>query len=143
VQDRLRVPDDELDYDSDLVYFYKGARFTGVGYEDKPGLGRSEISYSDGWQEGPARDWYPDGTLKAETWYMESVKHGPDRSYAPDGRLYQERYFEYGIPVATTTFDTDGQPLNRTEITPDDDRFELLQKFRSQKKWPKIAPEHR
>jgi antitoxin component YwqK of YwqJK toxin-antitoxin module len=61
------VPDALLDFDENLVCTYEGERFTGVGYKDVPGYAVSEISHVDGLQEGPAREWYPSGQLKAET----------------------------------------------------------------------------
>jgi hypothetical protein len=62
----LRVPDDQIDYTDDLVYFYEEERLTGIGYDDAPGFGLSDISYVGGFQQGPARDWYPSGQLKSE-----------------------------------------------------------------------------
>lgn len=52
-----RVPDDKLDFDSDLIYYYEGRPFTGTGYSQDPGHGLSEISYVNGLQEGVSRDW--------------------------------------------------------------------------------------
>jgi hypothetical protein len=53
----VRVPDSELDFDEDSFCTYNGVPFTGVGYEVVPDRGLSEVTYREGLQEGPARDW--------------------------------------------------------------------------------------
>jgi hypothetical protein len=92
-----RVPDSQIDFDADLVYYVSGERFTGVGYEDVPGYGRSEVSYLDGIQEGPARDWYPSGQLRYEANYVDGLLDGYVRKYLEDGSLVLEEMYIKGV----------------------------------------------
>jgi hypothetical protein len=87
-----RVPDDQLHYDENLIYTYRGERFTGVGYEDVPGRGLEEISYVDGLQEGPARDWYPSGQLRGETMFRANGRMVPVASIGRMARLSQKHF---------------------------------------------------
>ena len=58
-----RVPMDEIDFDEELVYTYRGELFTGVAYEESVEHGLSETSFRDGKQNGAARDWSPNGQI--------------------------------------------------------------------------------
>jgi antitoxin component YwqK of YwqJK toxin-antitoxin module len=79
-----------LDFDEDLVYTLNGERFTGVGFEDVPSSGLSEIAYVDGLQEGLSRAFYPNGGRRAESVYKANSLHGPTREFASDGTLLRE-----------------------------------------------------
>jgi antitoxin component YwqK of YwqJK toxin-antitoxin module len=87
-----RVPDSELEYDSDLIYRHNGAPLTGIGYEDTSRV-RSEVEYVNGRQQGPARDWTPDGRLVVESFYYENELHGWQRNYGDDGRPTLEELY--------------------------------------------------
>lgn len=66
----LRIPDDQLEFEEDLVFRYKDARFTGIAYELWPnGQTWSEISYVAGLQNGVAREWDASGHLLGESHY--------------------------------------------------------------------------
>ena len=62
-----RIPDSELDFDSDLVVTLEGVPFSGIAFEAHPEGGVSEVTYRKGRQEGPARDLYPSGAVRAES----------------------------------------------------------------------------
>lgn len=126
----LRVPDDQLDYDEDLVYTYRGERFTGIGYDEAPGHSRSEISYVNGVQEGPARDWYPSGRLKFEAMYKDNARHGHRREFREDGTISLEEIYEYGVLVRSASFDVEGRVLQNFEISEDSANFNLLRRLR-------------
>src|SRR5262249_22579618 len=102
-----RVPDAELEYDSELVYRHDGNRFTGVGYEQTPAM-RSEITYVEGLQQGPARDWSADGRLTGESYYFENTLHGWQRAYGDHGEPVTEELFLYGILVRRINHGADG-----------------------------------
>ena len=135
----LRVEHSDLDYDSDLIFTYQGQLFTGVAYEDVPGKWLSEVSYRDGMQEGPARDWYPSGVLKGESHYRENALHGTSREFDESGRLVSEKTYEYGILVSRKELDTSGHVTDSFEITPDHQHYARLERYRQVKRWPTSA----
>ena len=128
----LRVPDDELDYDDDLVYSYHGERFTGVGYDEAEGHGLSEISYVDGLQDGPARDWYPSGSLKSEEFFRKNIRHGRSREYREDGLLLSEDVHEFGVHIQSRVFDSEGRGTTTLELAEGSPNYQLLQRIRNQ-----------
>jgi antitoxin component YwqK of YwqJK toxin-antitoxin module len=124
------VPDESLDYDEELIYTYRGQRFTGVGYSDVPGHGRSEISYVQGMQDGAARDWYPSGQLKYEANYRENARHGTTREYGEDGSLIVEALYEHSVLVKSTRYDKCGVVVDSYAISERDPNFVRLQHLR-------------
>lgn len=125
-----RVPDDQLDYNEDLIYFYLGERFTGIGFDDVPGFGLSEISYRDGMQEGPARDWYPSGQLKSEAIYRRNLLHGRSREFREDGSLASEEIHEFGIHIRSATYDERGTESVTFTLSEDSPNYGILQRLR-------------
>jgi antitoxin component YwqK of YwqJK toxin-antitoxin module len=97
----LRVPDRELDFDSELVYRWNGRLFTGIGFEHEPDGSVSEISYVDGWQHGVSRDWYPSGALRSESAFYANCLHGWSREYDESGSVRAETLYEYGIATVS------------------------------------------
>lgn len=130
------VPDSELDYDSDLVCTLDGVPFTGTAFEESPALGRSEITYRDGIQEGPARDWYPSGVLKGESQFVQGELHGTATEFGLDGVLAEESRYEYGIRVRRRTFAPDGSVITTEEIDPTSNEADLLERLRRERGWP-------
>jgi antitoxin component YwqK of YwqJK toxin-antitoxin module len=129
------VPDSELDFDPDLIFTHNGELFTGISYEENPEIGRCEISYRDGMQAGWARDWYPSKVLKSESYYVRGVPHGPSRDFDSSGSLSIESNYEYGIRVLTRHFNSEGQVTATEEIDPNDGAFELLERYRVERRW--------
>ena len=132
-----RVPDSRLHFDADQVFTLDGEPFTGIGYEyeDALGGGLSEISYVDGAQTGPARDWSPDGVLKVETYFREGSRHGSEREFDDSGAPVAERHYEYGILVRSFEW-VGGARVPRSEIQPSDPNYDLLNKLRREMAWP-------
>jgi hypothetical protein len=128
----LRVPDDQIDYDDELVYFYRGERFTGIGYDDVPDFGLSEVSYADGLQDGPARDWFPSGQLKSEALFHKNLRHGLSREFREDGSLASEEIYEYGVHLRSCAFDADGRETITFELSEESPNYRILQRLRSQ-----------
>jgi hypothetical protein len=82
----LRVPDAELEFGPDLVMHYRGQPFTGIAFDVMEDGTRSELSYVDGLQHGPARDWDASGPLRAEDfWTHKAPGHAsiPRRTKRP------------------------------------------------------------
>lgn len=125
-----RVPDELLDYNEELFYTYNGESFTGVGYADVPGHGLSEISYVDGAQDGPARDWYPSGQLKYEANYKLNTRHGITREFREDGSLASEMTYDHGVLIRSVTYDGQGKVVDHYEISEDDPNFSQLRRLR-------------
>lgn len=132
-----RVP--ELEYDEELIYRWRGELFTGIGYDDGSPTGLSEVSYRYGVQEGPARDWYPSGALKAESYFRENVQHGVAREYAEDGEVRSEAVYEYGILLSKSARGVDGEYRRIYKLADDSPNRRLLEGFRMEKGWPEIA----
>jgi antitoxin component YwqK of YwqJK toxin-antitoxin module len=128
----LRVPDELLDYNEELFYTYNGESFTGIGYTDVSGYGRSEISYVDGAQDGPARDWYPSGQLKYEANYRVNTRHGSTREFREDGSLASEVTYDHGVLVRSVAYDSEGKAVDHYEISESDPNFSHLRRRREQ-----------
>ena len=128
----LRVPDELLDYNEELIYTYEGERFTGIGYADVPGHGLSEISYVDGAQDGPARDWYPSGQLKYEANYRLNARHGSTKQFREDGSLISEAIYDNGVLVRSDTLDIDGNVVDHYKISQSNPNFAQLRPSREQ-----------
>lgn len=63
--DESAVSIEDLDYSDGDLYFHDGFPFTGVAFaEDEDG--RAEMSYYEGVQDGPMREWYEGGQIKVE-----------------------------------------------------------------------------
>jgi len=124
-----RVPDSELDYDADLVFTHHGVPYTGIGYDEDAVCGVSEISYVDGRQEGPSRDWYPSGQLKAEVMYRNNVRHGYTREFTEDGVLSREELYDYGVRTQSIVFDAAGTEISVYRMPADDKRWNELREL--------------
>lgn len=126
-----RVRDDELDFDENLTYYHRGTKFTGIGYEEDPVHGLSEITYQDGRQSGPARDWFPSGQLKGESTYHNNMLNGISREFREDGSLISESYYDRGVKVSSVSYDNDGKIISRYKIAQNDPSYAAVEKFRN------------
>ncbi|MER6424082.1 hypothetical protein [Streptomyces sp. NPDC001137] len=125
------VPDDDLDFDEDLIYTYRGELFTGIGYEESNGRRISEIQYVNGRQEGVSRGWREDGSLCDETSYRQNVLHGARVCYDTEGRVRLEEKYEYGILLSKVERNTQGEVTDAFELSPADPLWKTLIGFRS------------
>ncbi|GAB3433824.1 toxin-antitoxin system YwqK family antitoxin [Flindersiella endophytica] len=124
------VPDEELDFEADQVFTLNGLPFTGVGYEESPEIGRSEVTYQDGLQTGPARSWDPSGVLRSESYYYGGALHGMSRKFDSDGTLTLESRYEYGILLHQRAFGPDEEVIESYELDPNSYNAELLERYR-------------
>jgi antitoxin component YwqK of YwqJK toxin-antitoxin module len=129
--------DENLDIDSELVATADGRPFTGIGYEESSVLGRSEVEYRNGVQEGIARDWYPSGVLKGESEYFQNTLHGVTRECDSSGRRVSETHYEYGIVVRRERFDSSGVVIEVHELDPNSGEAALLRQHRATHDWPR------
>jgi antitoxin component YwqK of YwqJK toxin-antitoxin module len=132
----LRVPMEELDFDEDLVHSWRGRPFTGTAYEDAGPRGRSELTFCDGLQDGPSRDWDASGRLRGESMYRQNVRHGVSREYDEAGRLQSEAVHEYSIEVRRRRWDRAGNLVESAELGPDSPVYPVLERHRREKGWP-------
>jgi len=95
----LRVPDSELEFGPDLVMHYRGQPFTGIAFDVVADGTRSELSYVDGLQHGPARDWDASGRLRAEDFWRTNVRHGVSRTYDENGAVISEQWWDHDTRV--------------------------------------------
>src|SRR5262245_41288921 len=72
----LRVSDADLEFGPDLVMHYRGQPFTGIALGVMESGIRSELTYVDGLQHGPARDWDASGRLRAEDSWRANFRDG-------------------------------------------------------------------
>jgi antitoxin component YwqK of YwqJK toxin-antitoxin module len=126
----VRVPDHEIEFDSELVYRWKGAKFTGIAYERSEDGVVSEVRFLDGVQEGTSRDISATGSVLAEANYRNNALHGWSRDYGEDGAVAREAYFEYGILVRSAEYDDSGDAVASFEIDPTGNTYALLQRLR-------------
>jgi hypothetical protein len=99
-------------------------------------LGRSEVSYRDGVQSGPARDWYPSGSLKGESWFVEGVLHGAAREYDESGVLVEESLYAYGILISKRTRERGHRLVEREWLDPRSEAGQMLERLRRERRWP-------
>lgn len=91
----LRVPDAELEFGPDLVMHFRGQPFTGIAFDVMENGTRSELSYVDGLQHGPARDWDASGRLRTEDSWRANFRHGGSRTYDESGALISEQWWDH------------------------------------------------
>jgi len=126
----VRVPDHEIEFDSELVYRWQGEKFTGIAYERSNEGVVSEVRFLDGVQEGVSRDISATGSILAEANYRNNALHGWSRDYGEDGSVTREAYFEYGILVSSVEYGNSGDVVESFEIDPTGNTYALLQKLR-------------
>ncbi|WP_326668279.1 hypothetical protein [Streptomyces canus] len=129
------VLDDDLDFDEDLIYTYRGELFTGIGYEESEGRRISEIRYVNGRQEGVSRGWHADGSLSEEASYRQNVLHGQRVRYDIDGHVRLEENYEYGILLSSIERDAEGEITDTFELKTGDPLWKTLIDFRAHFEW--------
>ncbi|MEV0849990.1 hypothetical protein AB0J21_29620 [Streptomyces sp. NPDC049954] len=89
---RVDADDSGIDMEGSSIVTYRGEPFTGELVEHYPD-GRqlwNLTTYADGLEDGPQREWYPDGTLKSEGRARPWAEDDPWRTYHPNGVLAEE-----------------------------------------------------
>ncbi|WP_406838379.1 toxin-antitoxin system YwqK family antitoxin [Streptomyces sp. AHU1] len=117
---RVDLDDPELDRGLDLSLTYRGELFTGETVEKNSRTGRivAVTACSDGLEDGPVREWYMDGTGRAEGQCRRGIPYGRWREWHPNGRLAVEKEYgersevrsikawsDSGLPIDDRTFD--------------------------------------
>lgn len=81
------MPDTELSFGPDPVMHYQGRPFAGLSYEVMGYGARSELTYVEGCQQGPARDSDASGRLRAEESWYANFRHGLSGTYDESARI--------------------------------------------------------
>ena len=91
----MRINADDTDLDVDGCVLYDGTPYTGEVEETAPnGQVIAITSYYKGFEDGPTREWYRDGTKRVEGESRFGVGAvGLWREWHPNGRLAVERGF--------------------------------------------------
>lgn len=93
---RIDVDDPGLDMGIDQSLVYQGELFTGETVETDSRTGQvvAVTAYADGLEDGPVREWFPDGADRAEGRCRRGIPCGRWREWHANGRLALEK--EYG-----------------------------------------------
>lgn len=112
--DPVDVDDPEIDGDLAGRVTYRGELFTGQTVEYSPGGTRIALtSYIDGVEDGPSKEWYPDGRPLSEGMVKTGRAIGEWREWYPSGRLKQLDVFDdAGNHLSRTAWDEGGNPAD-------------------------------
>lgn len=84
---RIDIDDPDATMDEGERLYYRGTPFTGEAVEYQRGALVSLITYEDGYEDGPAREWYADGTLRSEGVMRGGFPVGGFQRWHPNGGL--------------------------------------------------------
>ena len=128
----LRVNTDEIEFDDDYVYRFKGEPFNGIGYElNESGTLLSEIAFQDGMKHGFSREWSRAGKIVIEHSYYKNIPHGSFRKWSETGVLLLEEDFEYGFCLRRRTWNDDGTLAEEILLENGGDQFKVLESIRA------------
>ena len=110
---RIDTSTADVGRDPDRRLTYKGQPFTGEAVtHGHTGKVTSTVTYVDGVEHGPRRQWYENGPLKAEMFVHHGRIIGTAREWHENGRLAQEQRFnEHGDLVEESRWDENGQTI--------------------------------
>ncbi|MFM7730062.1 MAG: toxin-antitoxin system YwqK family antitoxin, partial [Flavobacteriales bacterium] len=99
-----------------LIAFSWGSLAQKQEFQDKypNGKTRSEGIYEGGFEMGPWKYYYEDGTLREEANYYKGKLHGLVKHYHPNGAVMVEGYFWFGAQDSTQrTYTNEGKLLEQ------------------------------
>ncbi|GGV97687.1 hypothetical protein GCM10015535_69540 [Streptomyces gelaticus] len=117
---RIDIDDPQIEMDEGEVAFYQGEPFTGEVVEYQKGALVSLVTYKDGFEDGPSRKWYMDGTLRSEGVLRGGFPVGESKDWHPNGGL-------------ATRVLMSGNGLRQLEITEWDDEGNLTKEWRAER----------
>lgn len=91
---RIDVDDPELETLPDSRVTYRGDLFTGEVTETSAGRVVALTTYRDGFEDGPSREWFPDGTPLSGGTVRRGLAVGPWRLWHSNGTLAEEKVFD-------------------------------------------------
>ncbi|GAA0499096.1 hypothetical protein [Streptomyces olivaceiscleroticus] len=84
---RIDIDDPEVEMDAAQTFFYAGVPFTGEVVEYQRGALVSLITYKDGVEDGPVKEWHTDGTLNSEGTMRGGFPVGESKKWHSNGTL--------------------------------------------------------
>ncbi|GAA4033514.1 hypothetical protein GCM10022232_94120 [Streptomyces plumbiresistens] len=116
---RIDIDDDEVDIGFDHRLLYAGDPYTGEAEEYLAGRLVSRVTYTDGFKDGPYREWYKDGTLSAEGVMRMGFVSGEFKRWHPNGVLAKRMINSQDgkTPLAEFEWDEEGRPTRTWENT--------------------------
>ncbi|MGW0841315.1 toxin-antitoxin system YwqK family antitoxin [Streptomyces sp. NPDC002787] len=88
---RIDIDDPDVDMDDGERLFYNGVLYSGEVVEYQRGRMISLETYEDGVPNGPVRQWFPDGSPRAEGNMRGGFPVGESRTWHPNGALATKR----------------------------------------------------
>ncbi|MFI0967433.1 toxin-antitoxin system YwqK family antitoxin [Streptomyces sp. NPDC021080] len=112
---RIDLDDPGLGTGLDLSLTYQGRLFTGETVEKNARTGQvvAMTTYVEGLEDGPLREWYADGTERAEGQCRKGIPYGRWRERHPNGRLAVEKeYGTHGRVRSVKAWSESGEPID-------------------------------
>ncbi len=104
----MRVEYTEIEFDDNLIYYYRDMPFTGTTFRlHSNGILSWEQSFVNGMETGFIRRWYPNGQMKSESPPM-NIKNSIYREWYPNGRLQEIGRCIYGRTIERKHWDEVG-----------------------------------
>jgi antitoxin component YwqK of YwqJK toxin-antitoxin module len=127
----VRVPEKEIEYPGDGLYYLNGLPFTGtMVFLSGTGQERGESEYKNGLRWGLTKDIYPDGSPMVEATYFKGALHGRAREWHRGGQLAEDGEYEYGIALWKKRWNEAGLLEHDYKIDPSGDAAQRLQRAR-------------
>jgi len=107
-----RIDLDLLDYNESQQATYNGVPYTGIAVSKDGSEIDSityELSFVNGFEEGPWRGWYPTGELKYESNRKYGVEDGSYKMYFKNGKINIEANYSEGIRLFFKVYDEQGK----------------------------------
>ncbi|WP_308406940.1 hypothetical protein [Streptomyces sp. AC555_RSS877] len=116
---RIRLDDPEVDLDYAQRLLYRGELFTGEVEEYLAGHRVSLVTYTDGYRDGPFREWFKSGVLRAEGTMRMGSLSGEYKSWHENGVLATKKLHsaDGGTPLSHYEWDEEGNPTRAWENT--------------------------
>ncbi len=108
----MRINSDDVEWDESGRALVGNSYITGEVVEyDADGKLIARITYRNGWQDGPERQYYPDGSLKSEGFWVYGGRRGRRLFWHPNGQLADELEYDRGQVVRIGRWDEKGVPV--------------------------------
>lgn len=112
----MTIDENDLDLDED-VCLYQGQPFTGTVQAFHPnGAMKKESPYSDGFEQGPCREWYSNGQLKREWHAVRGAAEGKVCEWHENGQIKSVASYLKGAELAYDEWNDAGLLVAHREL---------------------------